>query len=88
MTTSTAKATPKSCLVHGPQGCGKTSNARAIAKALGLSNVLDDWKAGAPVPLLDTLVLTNADNPRWHFNGRVMTFDQAMQITAQRGTSA
>lgn len=75
---------PRSCLIHGPAGCGKTTNAQAIAKALGLSQILDNWNAGAPVPLLDTLVLTNADNPAWYFKGRVMTFDQAMQITHQQ----
>ncbi|MQG94471.1 AAA family ATPase [Pseudomonas sp. MN1F] len=79
---------PRSCLVHGPAGCGKTTNAPAIAKALGLSQILDNWDAGAPVPLLDTLVLTNADNPAWYFDGRVMTFDQAMQITRQQEMTA
>ncbi|WP_445677439.1 AAA family ATPase [Pseudomonas putida] len=83
----TTKA-PRSCLVHGPAGCGKTTNAPAIAKALGLSQILDNWDAGAPVPLLDTLVLTNADNPAWYFDGRVMTFDQAMQITRQQEATA
>lgn len=85
MNKQSSSCAPKSCLVHGPQGCGKSTNARAIAKALGLSNILDNWQAGAPVPLLDTLVLTNADNPRWYFKGRVMTFDQAMQITQPGG---
>lgn len=72
--------TPRSCIVHGPTGCGKTSNAQSIAKALGLSQIRDNWEAGAPVPLLDTLVLTSADNPSWYFKGRVLTFDQAMQL--------
>jgi cytidylate kinase len=72
-------------LVHGPQGCGKSTHAQSIAKALGLSNVLDDWQAGAAFPLLDTLVLTNADIPMWYFQGSVMTFDQAMQIAQQLG---
>lgn len=80
--------TPRSCLVHGPAGCGKSTNAQAIAKALGLSQILGNWDAGAPVPLLDTLVLTNADNPAWYFEGRVMTFDQAMQITRQKEMTA
>lgn len=75
---------PRSCLVHGPAGCGKTTNAHAIAKALGLSRILDNWDAGAPVPLLDTLVMTNADNPAWYFNGRVMTFDQAMHLVGRQ----
>lgn len=72
--------TPRSCIVHGPAGCGKSTNAEAIAKALGLSHIHDNWAAGAPVPLLDTLVLTDADNPAWYLNGRVLTFDQAMQL--------
>lgn len=72
--------TPRSCIVHGPAGCGKSTNAEAIAKALGLSHIHDNWAAGAPVPLLDTLALTDADNPAWYFNGRVFTFDQAMQL--------
>lgn len=82
------KPTPRSCLVHGPVGCGKTRNAKAIAKALGLSQILDDWQAGAPVPLLDTLVLTSADNPARYFKGRLMTYDQAMQITRQQEVEA
>lgn len=72
--------TPHSCIVHGPAGCGKSTHAPAIAKALGLSQIHDNWAAGAPVPMLDTLVLTDADNPAWYFNGRVLTFDQAMQL--------
>lgn len=79
---------PRSCVVHGPAGCGKTTKAKAIAKALGLSNILDNWDAGAPVPPLDTLVLTNADNPAFYYPGRVLTFDQAMQITRQLEVTA
>ena len=82
------KPKPRSCLVHGPKGCGKTRNAQTIAKALGLNQIHDDWQAGAPVPLLDTLVLTSADNPAWYFSGRVMTFDQAMQITREQEVRA
>lgn len=72
----------RSCIVHGPAGCGKSTNAQVIAKALGLSHIHDNWAAGAPVPPLDTLVLTTADNPAWYFNGRVLSFDQAMQLVA------
>lgn len=78
---------PRSCIVHGPAGCGKSTNAQAIAKALGLSHIHDNWAAGAPVPLLDTLVLTDADNPAWYFNGRVLTFDQAMQLVEHEKAS-
>ncbi|WP_081263191.1 hypothetical protein [Pseudomonas putida] len=82
-----SSALPKSVLVHGPQGCGKTHNAIAIASALGLRHVRDDWQPGNPVPLLDTLVLTNAPSPGWHFKGRVMTYDQAMQVAQQQGAA-
>lgn len=75
---------PRSCVVHGAAGCGKTTKAKAIAKALGLSNILDNWDAGAPVPPLDTLVLTNADNPAFYYPGRVLTFDQAMKLVGRK----
>ncbi|WP_235184575.1 AAA family ATPase [Pseudomonas chlororaphis] len=80
--------TPRSCLVHGPMGCGKTTNAQAIAKALGLSNILDNWTPGKATPLLNTLVLTSAYEPSWPFKGRVMTFHQAMQLTGRQGVQA
>ncbi|MFG0272707.1 AAA family ATPase [Pseudomonas sp. zjy_14] len=77
---------PRSCLVHGPSGCGKTTYAQAIAKALGLRDVLDNWTPGKPAPLLNTLLLSTERHPSWHFKGRAMTFDQAMQIARQQGT--
>lgn len=75
--------TPHSCIVHGPEGCGKTTKAQFIAKALGLSKILDNWDAGAPVPPMDTLILTNADNPAFYYPGRVLTFEQAMKLVAR-----
>lgn len=81
-------STPRSCLVHGPEGCGKTTHAQAIAKALGLRDVLDNWKPGQPAPLLNTLILSTDHDPKWHFKGRAMTFDQAIQIARQQGTMA
>jgi len=77
---------PRSCLVHGPSGCGKSTNAQAIAKALGLRDVLDNWTPGKPAPLLNTLLLSSEGDPSWHFKGRAMTFDHAMQIARQRWT--
>ena len=32
-------------LIHGPQGCGKTRNAQALAEHFGCSKVVDDWQA-------------------------------------------
>lgn len=37
---------PRSCLVHGPSDWGKTTYAQAIAKALGLRGVLNNWTPG------------------------------------------
>ena len=76
--------TPNSCIVYGPEGCGKTTKAQVIANALGLSKILDNWSAGAPVPPMDTLVLTNADNPAFYYPGRVLTFDQAMRLVVRQ----
>lgn len=50
-----------STIIYGPQGCGKTSNAKALAQHLGLSNIIDDWMPDDELPE-DTLALTNAEN--------------------------
>ncbi|MCG8294283.1 AAA family ATPase [Pseudomonas entomophila] len=81
-------STPRSCVVHGPEGCGKTTNAQAIAKALGLPHVLDGWEPGQAAPLINTLILTSARDPSWYFKGRVMTFDQAMLLVGQQEAQA
>lgn len=74
----------RSVIVHGPQGCGKTTNAEAIREALGLSAVVDDWKRGQPFPVDGALILTNDDGifhtvHRQVF--RVLSFDDAMAET-------
>ncbi len=71
--------TVKSHLVYGPQGCGKTTNARAIADALGLEHILDDWGPGMPAPSTNTLVLTSSDGPYQPFERRLLSFNEAMQ---------
>ena len=53
----------KSWIVYGPQGCGKTKNAQAIADALGLTEIVDDWQPGDPAPITKALVLTNHLGP-------------------------
>ncbi|MFP5426382.1 MAG: AAA family ATPase [Gammaproteobacteria bacterium] len=80
--------TTKSVLVYGPEGCGKTTHAAVIAKALGLSKIHDDWQPGTPVALLNTLVLTSNCENGGHFQRRVMSFDQAMQVVHQQGAIA
>lgn len=60
MNSVTSQQRPKSdaVIVYGPQGCGKTTHAAAIASFYGKPNIVDDWTPGDPVPA-DTLILTS-----------------------------
>jgi MoxR-like ATPase len=46
-------------VIHGPQGCGKTRNAQALAKHFGCKKVVDDWDGRSKVEE-GSLVLTNS----------------------------
>lgn len=46
-----------SVVLHGPAGCGKTTNAAAIRDRLGLAFVLDGWCPGQPFPPKGALVV-------------------------------
>jgi hypothetical protein len=81
---ATSLTNGKSWLVHGPEGCGKTRNAQAIADALGLTQIVDNWLPGQPVPLTKALVLTNQDGPHHPFTRRTLTFDQGMSLVAAK----
>lgn len=72
----------KSWLVHGPKACGKTRNAHAIAEALGLCDIRDDWEPGMPVAITGGLYLTNSEGPFYHFTRRILPFDLAMRVVA------
>lgn len=72
----------KSIIVSGPQGCGKTTNASRIVKALGLKRVRDSWVPGTPYPQEDTLVLTNGVQ----IVG-AMSYRQAMQAVEESEAS-
>lgn len=78
----------KSWLVYGPEGCGKTKNAKAIADALGLTEIVDDWQPGNPAPSTKALVLTNHLGP-YHmpFSRRVLSYDQAMSLVAAKANA-
>ena len=46
-------------LIHGPQGCGKTRNAQALAAHFGCSRIVDDWNGQSKIEE-GSLVLINA----------------------------
>ena len=73
----------RSHLVFGPQGCGKTTNARAIADALGLKDILDDWLPGMSFPKSDTLVLTYEQGDFTPFRRNILSYEQAMRLVDQ-----
>ncbi|MGK8440636.1 hypothetical protein ACRS3X_25430 [Ectopseudomonas hydrolytica] len=78
----------KSWLVYGPEGCGKTKNAQAIADALGLTEIVDDWQPGDPAPITKALVLTNHLGPdHMPFSRRVLRYDQAMSLVAAKANA-
>ena len=73
--------TEKSIVVYGPQGCGKTRHAKAIAEAFGLTTIVDDWDPRDPVlrrQSIGTLFLTNVQPYGTAFDRRVYSFDDAM----------
>lgn len=80
LTTANRMCAEKSWLVHGPQACGKSSNAQAIAKALGLIDIRDDWQPGMPVAITGGLYLTNSEGPFEPFTRRILPYETAMQI--------
>ncbi|MFA7278619.1 MAG: hypothetical protein WC100_00825 [Sterolibacterium sp.] len=47
-----------SVIIHGPQACGKSRNAKALAAHFNCSRIIDDWNERLPL-LPDTLMLTN-----------------------------
>jgi len=53
----------KSVIVYGPKGCGKTTNAKRIAAARGLTKIIDDsqFDPRQPPPLAGVLMLTTED---------------------------
>lgn len=82
MQTTKPSALP-SVVVYGPMGCGKTRNARRIAKALNLSTIVDDWHLGSgrAWPRSGALLLTNTPPPEW-FRYSVVSYDDAMKQVA------
>lgn len=53
--------TCSSVIITGPQGCGKTRNAKRIARKLNLARITDDWTPSIEnFAQRNTLYLTNA----------------------------
>jgi hypothetical protein len=50
---------PAGIVIYGPQGCGKSTHATALARHYGKTRIVDDWMPGRQLPS-DTLALTNA----------------------------
>lgn len=70
----------KSWIVYGPQGCGKSRNARALANALKLNFIRDDWRPDQTPPITDHLILTQERPDDDTYQRRVMSFDEAMKL--------
>ena len=78
----------KSWLVYGPKGCGKTRDSQAIADALGLTEIVDDWQPGDPAPITKALVLTNHLGPDFPpFYRRALSYEQAMSLVAAKANA-
>ena len=69
-----------SVVVHGPQGCGKTRNAQALAAAFGCSSIIDDWDGRSPLPS-GALALTNVA-PTFAQASEVLEFGAACRRAA------
>ncbi len=75
--------TNRTIIIHGPQGCGKTRNAKKLMAFFGLNQLIDGAGLGVMIPEYDTLMLTNevevlkkqfgTDHPQ------VLSFDEAME---------
>lgn len=68
-------------IVYGPQACGKSTHARAIADALQLNHIIDDWHPGMGIPSTDHLLLTNHTDAFGPSDRRALSFTEAMKLT-------
>jgi tRNA A37 N6-isopentenylltransferase MiaA len=72
----------KSVVVYGPQGCGKTTHAAALAKHFGLDTICDEADHIRPNRFMRTGTLyLMIDRPAGadDFARRVLSFDDAMR---------
>lgn len=66
----------KSCIVYGPQGCGKSLNAEAMRKFLGMKLVIDDVD-----DLANVYDLAGDRNP--HFGHLILTCEVPDEATRE-----
>lgn len=90
MSTNTAniEATPKrrpSVVIHGPQGCGKTTHAEALREHFELDEVVDEWDGQSNFPRTGALVVTHNPNPSAKPNVRSLQFSAAMREMNGKG---
>lgn len=72
-------------VVYGPQGCGKTSNAQAIADYFHCTPVVDDWDGRSALPE-GALALCQQYPRRRGYD--VLSFQAVMAAMAARARSA
>lgn len=78
-----------SVIVHGPQGCGKSTHAEKLRQAFGCAKTCDDADPSVYRRLMQepskfkaasTLYLTHAPPPDGCDGRRVLAFDEAMRL--------
>lgn len=74
----------KSILLYGPQGCGKTTHAKNLAKFFGLKNIVDSGgaktKDGYLDPPFDTLIVSNSRPMNMSLTEQMVSFDVAIKM--------
>lgn len=72
----------KPIVIHGPQGCGKTQHAAALASHFGASRLVDGWNGRDALQPGD-LALTNSEAVKLPDRATVISFERAMQAMAR-----
>lgn len=66
-------------VIHGPQGCGKTRHAAALAAHFGDARVVDDWNGRDRLGPGD-LALTSCERVELPHRATVMSLDVALAL--------
>ncbi len=76
----------QSIIIIGPQGCGKTRNAKRLAKTYGLESIMDEITPDCILPKQDHLILTNTLTPDMR-GMKVIQFADAMKAAKAQPTT-